>query len=265
MRRLNPLGVAWAVAATVAAPAVRLLLRLLAARGKEVRGRLAERRGIDPTPRPAGGWSGCTPPASARPCRSCRCCRSSPRARDDTVDHRDGDVGGYADPAAGTGAGRTCAASLRAARRAAPGPRASSITGGRMWRASSRASCGPTCYGLPRAWDPDHADQRPAVGPQPGTVAACAGLARQMLGGFTQVQPRSATDAERLRALGCCCGRPAISSSPRRRCRQTQAEVRRLQKTWPAGRSGSPRAPIRARRTLSLRPIGSWQRIMLDC
>ena len=54
MRGLNPLGVAWAVAATAAAPGVRLLLRARAARGKEVRGRLAERRGIDATPRPAG-------------------------------------------------------------------------------------------------------------------------------------------------------------------------------------------------------------------
>ena len=30
------------------------------------------------------------------------------------------------------------------------------------------------------------------------------GLARQVLGEFARVQPRSATDAERLRALGCC-------------------------------------------------------------
>ena len=29
------------------------------------------------------------------------------------------------------------------------------------------------------------------------------GLARHVLGGFARVQPRSATDAERLRALGC--------------------------------------------------------------
>jgi len=30
------------------------------------------------------------------------------------------------------------------------------------------------------------------------------GLARQILDGFARIQPRSATDAERLRALGCC-------------------------------------------------------------
>ena len=51
---LNALAAAWAVAATAAAPGLRLLLRARAARGKEVRGRLAERRGIDPTPRPPG-------------------------------------------------------------------------------------------------------------------------------------------------------------------------------------------------------------------
>jgi 3-deoxy-D-manno-octulosonic-acid transferase len=42
------------VATTAAAPALRLLLRVRLARGKEVRGRLAERRGIDATPRPPG-------------------------------------------------------------------------------------------------------------------------------------------------------------------------------------------------------------------
>jgi 3-deoxy-D-manno-octulosonic-acid transferase len=44
----------WAGAARVAAPGLRLLLRLRVARGKELPTRLAERRGIDPTPRPPG-------------------------------------------------------------------------------------------------------------------------------------------------------------------------------------------------------------------
>jgi 3-deoxy-D-manno-octulosonic-acid transferase len=44
----------WAAAATTAAPALRLLLRRRLRRGKEIAGRLAERRGIDATPRPAG-------------------------------------------------------------------------------------------------------------------------------------------------------------------------------------------------------------------
>ena len=57
MRRLSvgrlPRAV-WAGAATLAAPALRLLLRRRAWRGKEIAARLGERRGIDPTPRPAG-------------------------------------------------------------------------------------------------------------------------------------------------------------------------------------------------------------------
>ena len=42
------------MATTAAAPGLRLLLRVRQARGKEVRGRLAERRGVDATPRPPG-------------------------------------------------------------------------------------------------------------------------------------------------------------------------------------------------------------------
>jgi 3-deoxy-D-manno-octulosonic-acid transferase len=44
----------WAGAATIASPALRLLLRYRVTRGKEIGPRLAERRGIDRTPRPAG-------------------------------------------------------------------------------------------------------------------------------------------------------------------------------------------------------------------
>jgi 3-deoxy-D-manno-octulosonic-acid transferase len=44
----------WAAATTAAAPALRLLLWRRLRRGKEIAGRLAERRGIDPTPRPPG-------------------------------------------------------------------------------------------------------------------------------------------------------------------------------------------------------------------
>ena len=54
MPRLNRLAVLWAVLATVAAPGLRLALRLRQSRGKETKGRLPERRGIDLTPRPAG-------------------------------------------------------------------------------------------------------------------------------------------------------------------------------------------------------------------
>ncbi len=48
------LGSGWAVAATLLAPAVRLNLRRRALNGHEIAARLAERRGIDPTPRPNG-------------------------------------------------------------------------------------------------------------------------------------------------------------------------------------------------------------------
>ena len=44
----------WAGAATLASPALRLMLRRRAARGKEIEARLPEREGIDPTPRPPG-------------------------------------------------------------------------------------------------------------------------------------------------------------------------------------------------------------------
>jgi len=44
----------WAGATTLASPALRLLLRYRAGRGKEIAGRLGERRGIDPAPRPSG-------------------------------------------------------------------------------------------------------------------------------------------------------------------------------------------------------------------
>lgn len=44
----------WAISASLAAPGLRLWLRRRLARGKERPGRLAERRGIDPTPRPPG-------------------------------------------------------------------------------------------------------------------------------------------------------------------------------------------------------------------
>jgi 3-deoxy-D-manno-octulosonic-acid transferase len=48
------ISLGWAGATTLAAPALRLLLRYRAARGKEVGGRLAERRGIEARPRPSG-------------------------------------------------------------------------------------------------------------------------------------------------------------------------------------------------------------------
>ena len=68
MPRLSALGATWAAAATVASPGLRLMLRMRLARGKELPGRLRERRGIDPTPRPPGRliWLHALP-VSARP------------------------------------------------------------------------------------------------------------------------------------------------------------------------------------------------------
>lgn len=48
------IAITWRAAATLAAPALRVMLRRRAARGKEVAARLPERRGIDATPRPPG-------------------------------------------------------------------------------------------------------------------------------------------------------------------------------------------------------------------
>jgi 3-deoxy-D-manno-octulosonic-acid transferase len=47
-------GLTWAGVATLAAPGLRVLLRVRLARGKEAPGRLNERRGIEPMPRPPG-------------------------------------------------------------------------------------------------------------------------------------------------------------------------------------------------------------------
>ncbi len=53
-RPVNAGGTIWAGATRLAAPGLRLMLRLRLARGKELPDRLAERRGIDPSPRPPG-------------------------------------------------------------------------------------------------------------------------------------------------------------------------------------------------------------------
>jgi 3-deoxy-D-manno-octulosonic-acid transferase len=54
MYRVTAARKIWAGAARLAAPGLRLMLRLRLARGKEVAGRLTERRGIDFSPRPPG-------------------------------------------------------------------------------------------------------------------------------------------------------------------------------------------------------------------
>ena len=59
MARWLPPGAAgwaalWAAATTAAAPLLRIMLWRRLRGGKELAGRLAERRGVDATPRPAG-------------------------------------------------------------------------------------------------------------------------------------------------------------------------------------------------------------------
>jgi 3-deoxy-D-manno-octulosonic-acid transferase len=51
---VSALALGWRIAATVASPGLRLMLRRRVRRGKELADRLPERRGIDPTPRPPG-------------------------------------------------------------------------------------------------------------------------------------------------------------------------------------------------------------------
>ena len=197
---------AWAVAATAAAPGLRLLLRVRLARGKEVRGRLAERRGIDATPRPAGRlvWLHAASVGETMSILPVLPALAEARA-DNTGDHR------------------------HASRR--PSCWHSGWTP--RWPAECCTGSRRSMY---RAWAARFLDHwRPDVAGfveselWPNLLAACRargipmmlinarlsdrslarwrrmpGLARLMLGGFAQVQPRSATDAERLRGLGCC-------------------------------------------------------------
>src|SRR5271165_5020311 len=51
---MTPMAVLWAAATTTASPVLRVMLRRRVRHGKELGGRLAERRGIDATPRPVG-------------------------------------------------------------------------------------------------------------------------------------------------------------------------------------------------------------------
>ena len=250
MSRLNPLGTAWAVAATVAAPALRLLLRVRLARGKEMRGRLAERRGIDPTPRPPGrliwlhaAWVGET--MSILPVLPALAEGVS------TIVLTTGTVTSARllaqrlDPAL---AGRVLHrfAPLDVPRWAARfldhwRPDAAGFVESELWPnllAACRARGIPTMLINARLSDRSLARWR-----------RVPGLARHVLGGFARVQPRSETDAERLRALGCCrVGEPGDLKLAAPPLPVDETELRRLQRPLGrAGRSGLPPAPIRAR------------------
>ncbi len=205
MPRLNPLGTAWAVATTAAAPGLRLLLRVRQARGKEVRGRLAERRGIDATPRPPGRliWlhaASVGETVSILPVLPV------------LAEHA---------PTILLTTGTVTSAKLLA-------QRLEPALAGRVLHRFAPLDVPRWAARFLDHWRPDAAGFVESE-LWPNLLAACRvrriptmlinarlserslgrwqrvpGLARQVLGGFAQVQPRSATDAERLRALGCC-------------------------------------------------------------
>jgi 3-deoxy-D-manno-octulosonic-acid transferase len=200
---LNPLGAAWAAATTVAAPGLRVLLRARQARGKEVRGRLGERRGIDTTPRPPGRliWlhaASVGETTSILPVLPVL-------AKDASILLTTGTV--------------TSARLL--AQRLEPG------LAGRVLHRFVPLDVPAWAARFLDHWRPDVAGFVESE-LWPNLLAACGsrgiptmlinarlserslarwrrarGLARQMLEGFACVHPRSAADAERLRALGC--------------------------------------------------------------
>ena len=205
MSRLNPLGATWAVATTAAAPALRLLLRVRQARGKEVRGRLAERRGIDPTPRPLGRliWLHA---ASVGETMSILPVLPALAEAASTILLTTGTVTSAKllaqrlEPAL-TGRVLHRFAPLDVPRWAARfldhwKPDAAGFVESELWPnllAACRSRRIPTMLINARLSERSLARWR-----------RVPGLARHVLGGFAQIQPRSATDAERLRALGCC-------------------------------------------------------------
>jgi 3-deoxy-D-manno-octulosonic-acid transferase len=232
VRGLNPLGVAWAAAMTAAAPGVRLLLRVRAARGKEVLERLPERRGVDATPRPAGRlvWLHA---ASVGETMSILPVLPELAEGTQTILVTTGTV------TSATLLGQRLGPELagRVLHRFAPldvprwaarfldhwRPDVAGFVESELWPnllAACQARGIPTMLINARLSDRSLARWR-----------RVPGLARQMLGGFTQVQPRSATDADRLRALGCCrVGRPGDLKLAAPPLPADEAEVRRLRR-----------------------------------
>jgi 3-deoxy-D-manno-octulosonic-acid transferase len=193
------------VATTAAAPALRLLLRVRQARGKEVRGRLAERRGIDPTPRPPGRliWLHA---ASVGETMSILPVLPALAEAASTILLTTGTVTSAKllaqrlEPAL-TGRVLHRFAPLDVPRWAARfldhwRPDAAGFVESELWPnllAACRSRRIPTMLINARLSERSLARWR-----------RVPGQARHVLGGFAQIQPRSATDAERLRALGCC-------------------------------------------------------------
>jgi 3-deoxy-D-manno-octulosonic-acid transferase len=197
------LGVAWAVVATVAAPGLRIMLRARLSRGKELPGRLQERRGIDPTPRPRGRliWlhaASVGETVSVLPVLT-------ELAVDATILFTTGTVTSAEmltqrlEPAL---AGRVL---HRFVPLDVPAwvarfldhwrPDVAGFVESELWP-NLLAAC--RARGIPTMLINARLSERSLAGWQ-----RAPGLARQMLGGFARVQPRSETDAARLRLLGC--------------------------------------------------------------
>ncbi|HEY2617497.1 MAG TPA: 3-deoxy-D-manno-octulosonic acid transferase [Acetobacteraceae bacterium] len=205
MPRLNKLATVWAATATAAAPGLRLLLRVRQARGKELRGRLAERRGVDATPRPPGRliWL-----HAASVGETVSILPVLPVLAESALTIL-------------LTTGTVTSAKLLA-------QRLEPALAGRVLHRFAPLDVPAWAARFLDHWRPD------VVGfveseLWPNLLAACRargiptmlinarlsarslarwrrvpGLARQVLDGFARVQPRSATDAERLRTLGCC-------------------------------------------------------------
>lgn len=208
MRRLNAYAAVWAVAATAASPGLRVMLRLRQRRGKELPGRLPERRGIEATPRPAGRliWlhaASVGETTSILPVLA----ELAGQAPDVTVLLTTGTV-----TSAELLARRLPELGLerRVLHRFVPldvpawarrfldhwRPDAAGFVESELWPnllAACRTRSIPVMLINARVSDRSFARWQRAPG-----------LARHVLGGFARVQARSETDAGRLRMLGCC-------------------------------------------------------------
>jgi 3-deoxy-D-manno-octulosonic-acid transferase len=230
MRGLNLLGATWAVTATAAAPGLRLALHVRQMRGKEERGRLAERRGIDPTPRPPGRlvWLHA---ASVGETMSILPILAPLAEAAPTIMLTTGTVTSAKllaqrlDPAL-TGRVLHRFVPLDVPRWAARfldhwKPDVAAFVESELWPnllGALRTRGIPTMLINARLSDRSLARWR-----------RVPGLARHVLAGFARVQPRSATDAERLRSLGCChVGEPGDLKFAAPPLPVDEAELRRL-------------------------------------
>jgi 3-deoxy-D-manno-octulosonic-acid transferase len=200
---MTALGTAWFAATILAAPALRVMLKVRQLGGKEVAGRLGERRGFDPTPRPPGEliWlhaASVGETVSILPMLPTLAERAAVLLTTSTV------------TSAQVLAQRLGAdISGRVLHRFAPldvpswvarfldhwKPDAAGFVESELWP-NLLSACRKR--GVPTILINARLSARSF-----GRWQRAPGLARQVLGGFARIQPRSETDAERLRALGC--------------------------------------------------------------